>query len=127
MADRSNTLYCSFCGKSQHEVHSLIAGPLVFICNECVELCEDIIAEVSKTQEATTGTRQRSWMLYATHAEAQGLADAGVSAKALLERGGVVFSESTTVAELLTGLRAVLLERVKDKSAFKPTLAASEQ
>ncbi len=42
------TLYCSFCGKSQHEVKKLIAGPAVFICNECVELCVDIIREESK-------------------------------------------------------------------------------
>ena len=51
-----NTLYCSFCGKSQHEVRKLIAGPTVFICDECVELCMDIIKEegkgsVSKAQE----------------------------------------------------------------------------
>ena len=45
-----NTLYCSFCGKSQHEVRKLIAGPNVFICNECVELCMDIIHEEDKTQ-----------------------------------------------------------------------------
>jgi ATP-dependent Clp protease ATP-binding subunit ClpX len=38
-------LYCSFCGKSQHEVRKLIAGPSVFICDECVDLCEDIIQE----------------------------------------------------------------------------------
>ncbi len=38
-------LYCSFCGKSQHEVRKLIAGPSVFICDECVELCNDIIRE----------------------------------------------------------------------------------
>jgi len=42
-------LYCSFCGKSQHEVRKLIAGPTVFICDECVELCMDIIREESKT------------------------------------------------------------------------------
>ncbi len=45
-----NTLYCSFCGKSQHEVRKLIAGPTVFICDECVELCMDIIREENKTQ-----------------------------------------------------------------------------
>jgi len=44
-----NTLYCSFCGKSQHEVRKLIAGPTVFICDECVELCMDIIREENKT------------------------------------------------------------------------------
>ena len=47
--DSKNTLYCSFCGKSQHEVRKLIAGPTVFICDECVELCQDIIREESKT------------------------------------------------------------------------------
>ena len=46
--DSKNTLYCSFCGKSQHEVRKLIAGPTVFICDECVELCMDIIREESK-------------------------------------------------------------------------------
>src|SRR5882724_5632904 len=44
--DAKNTLYCSFCGKSQHEVRKLIAGPTVFICDECVELCMDIICKV---------------------------------------------------------------------------------
>ncbi|MSP68015.1 MAG: ATP-dependent Clp protease ATP-binding subunit ClpX [Alphaproteobacteria bacterium] len=47
--DTKNTLYCSFCGKSQHEVRKLIAGPTVFICDECVELCMDIIREENKT------------------------------------------------------------------------------
>ena len=54
--DSKNTLYCSFCGKSQHEVRKLIAGPTVFICDECVELCMDIIKEegkgsIAKSQE----------------------------------------------------------------------------
>jgi ATP-dependent Clp protease ATP-binding subunit ClpX len=48
-SDNKNTLYCSFCGKSQHEVRKLIAGPTVFICDECVELCMDIIREENKT------------------------------------------------------------------------------
>ena len=47
--DAKNVLYCSFCGKSQHEVRKLIAGPTVFICDECVELCMDIIREEHKT------------------------------------------------------------------------------
>ena len=47
--DGKGTLYCSFCGKSQHEVRKLIAGPTVFICDECVELCNDIIREETKT------------------------------------------------------------------------------
>jgi ATP-dependent Clp protease ATP-binding subunit ClpX len=52
--ENKNTLYCSFCGKSQHEVRKLIAGPNVFICNECVELCMDIIREEDKTQLASS-------------------------------------------------------------------------
>lgn len=47
----SKLLYCSFCGKSQHEVRKLIAGPSVFICDECVDLCNDIITE--EIQETT--------------------------------------------------------------------------
>jgi ATP-dependent Clp protease ATP-binding subunit ClpX len=50
--DGKNTLYCSFCGKSQHEVRKLIAGPTVFICDECVELCMDIIREETKSVAA---------------------------------------------------------------------------
>jgi ATP-dependent Clp protease ATP-binding subunit ClpX len=53
--DSKNTLYCSFCGKSQHEVRKLIAGPTVFICDECVELCMDIIREEHKTDLIKSG------------------------------------------------------------------------
>ena len=61
MSDQKHTtsdgkiLYCSFCGKSQHEVKKLIAGPSVFVCDECVELCNDIIregAEEIETEES---------------------------------------------------------------------------
>src|SRR3990167_11448322 len=46
MSDKkAEVLHCSFCGKSQHEVRKLIAGPAVFVCNECVDLCNDIIRE----------------------------------------------------------------------------------
>ena len=51
-SDSKNALYCSFCGKSQHEVRKLIAGPTVFICDECVELCTDIISEENKSSLA---------------------------------------------------------------------------
>jgi len=54
-SDSKNTLYCSFCGKSQHEVRKLIAGPTVFICDECVELCNDIIKEESKSSLVKDG------------------------------------------------------------------------
>jgi ATP-dependent Clp protease ATP-binding subunit ClpX len=51
-------LYCSFCGKSQHEVRKLIAGPSVFICDECVELCNDIIREEVEEKHAAVGSEQ---------------------------------------------------------------------
>ena len=53
-SDSKNTLYCSFCGKSQHKVRKLIAGPTVFICDECVELCMDIIREENKSSLVKT-------------------------------------------------------------------------
>ena len=53
--DSKNTLYCSFCGKSQHEVRKLIAGPTVFICDECVELCMDIIREEHRNTLVKSG------------------------------------------------------------------------
>jgi len=55
--DGDKVLYCSFCGKSQHEVKKLIAGPSVFVCDECVELCNDIIRE--ETQETTEHTETK--------------------------------------------------------------------
>ena len=57
--DSRNTLYCCFCGKSQHEVRKLIAGPTVFICDECVELCMDIIREENKTTLVKSATACR--------------------------------------------------------------------
>jgi hypothetical protein len=62
-SDSKNSLYCSFCGKSQHQVRKLIAGPTVFICDECVELCMDIIGEENKsslTKSARTTPRRCS-------------------------------------------------------------------
>ena len=53
-SDSKNTRYCSFCGKSQHEVRKLIAGPTVCICDECVELCMDIIREETKSSGLKT-------------------------------------------------------------------------
>ena len=54
-SDDSKLLYCSFCGKSQHEVKKLIAGPSVFICDECVDLCNDIIREEIQENAAESG------------------------------------------------------------------------
>ncbi len=62
MADKSSgdkLLYCSFCGKSQHEVRKLIAGPSVFICDECIELCNDIIREEGATGGDARGERNK--------------------------------------------------------------------
>ena len=53
-------LYCSFCGKSQHEVKKLIAGPSVFICDECIELCNDIIRDEVPAEAATGGRASKS-------------------------------------------------------------------
>ena len=53
-------LYCSFCGKSQHEVRKLIAGPSVFICDECIELCNDIIREEGAGGEAARADTQQA-------------------------------------------------------------------
>ncbi|MBS1220069.1 MAG: ATP-dependent Clp protease, ATP-binding subunit ClpX, partial [Proteobacteria bacterium] len=50
-------LYCSFCGKSQHEVRKLIAGPSVFICDECIELCNDIIREETQGDQSGKGVK----------------------------------------------------------------------
>src|ERR1700736_1575425 len=62
MADKKGSnseklLYCSFCGKSQHEVKKLIAGPSVFICDECIDLCNDIIRDEASTVESVTGPK----------------------------------------------------------------------
>jgi ATP-dependent Clp protease ATP-binding subunit ClpX len=56
--DNGKLLYCSFCGKSQHEVRKLIAGPSVFVCDECVELCNDIIREEVEEKSSTLGDSQ---------------------------------------------------------------------
>jgi ATP-dependent protease Clp ATPase subunit len=50
----SKVLYCSFCKKSQHEIEKLIAGPAAFICNECVDLCNEILADEDNTPETPT-------------------------------------------------------------------------
>ncbi|NLO80485.1 MAG: ATP-dependent Clp protease ATP-binding subunit ClpX [Xanthomonadaceae bacterium] len=55
--DGGKLLYCSFCGKSQHEVRKLIAGPSVFVCDECVELCNDIIREEMQEKSASAGSK----------------------------------------------------------------------
>src|SRR5688500_4157563 len=51
---KNRVLHCSFCGKSQHEVRKLIAGPSVYVCNECIALCNEIISEDTRDEPATT-------------------------------------------------------------------------
>ena len=75
-----STLYCSFCGKSQHEVRKLIAGPNVFICNECVELCADIIKEEDRK------TRRASGPTIMTPEEIKGVLDDYVIGQAQAKR-----------------------------------------
>jgi ATP-dependent Clp protease ATP-binding subunit ClpX len=60
-SDSKNTLYCSFCGKSQQELRKLIAGPAAHICNECVELCMDIIGEENKSSLKRFPTDLNRW------------------------------------------------------------------
>ena len=78
--ESKNTLYCSFCGKSQHEVRKLIAGPTVFICDECVELCMDIIREENKSSlvksKEGVPTPQETEQLMASVADAENKAAA---------------------------------------------------
>ena len=57
--DRTGNLVCSFCGKSQDEVRKLIAGPTVYICDECIDLCNDIIAEECDQEEALSARPRR--------------------------------------------------------------------
>ncbi|RBW47468.1 ATP-dependent Clp protease ATP-binding subunit ClpX [Psychromonas sp. B3M02] len=66
-ANNSSLLYCSFCGKSQHEVKKLIAGPSVYICNECVDLCDDIIKEEIAELTSTTDTESSKKKLPTPH------------------------------------------------------------
>ena len=56
--DSGKLLYCSFCGKSQHEVRKLIAGPSVFVCDECVDLCNDIIREEIQEKDSESGSKK---------------------------------------------------------------------
>src|SRR5210317_2056610 len=56
--DNGKLLYCSFCGKSQHEVRKLIAGPSVFVCDECVDLCNDIIREEIQEKDSESSGRK---------------------------------------------------------------------
>jgi len=80
--DNGKLLYCSFCGKSQHEVRKLIAGPSVFICDECVDLCNDIIREEIQETNATEGSSEK----LPTPSEITGILDQYVIGQARAKR-----------------------------------------
>ncbi len=80
-------LYCSFCGKSQHEVRKLIAGPSVYICDECVELCNDIIRE--ELEEASGTDRESLPIPREIHAFLDEYVIGQEEAKKVLVGGGV--------------------------------------
>lgn len=68
-------LYCSFCGKSQHQLEKLIAGPSVFICNECVGLCSEIIADTAGEPQGSTLPNRVTVILCEVRAMQKSLAD----------------------------------------------------
>lgn len=61
MIQTDKLLYCSFCAKSQYEVAALIAGPMVFICDECIYLCHDIVSEKRGTKKSAATLEYESW------------------------------------------------------------------
>lgn len=67
--DIKSTLFCSFCGKSQHEVRKLIAGPSVYICNECIDLCQDIVREEDSAKVRSQGSIPKPYSIYQTLSE----------------------------------------------------------
>jgi len=72
MSEKSKLLYCSFCGKSQHEVCKLIAGPQVFICEACVDLCIGIIKEEAGSQIDELSMPNLKWVIREAHEKEKG-------------------------------------------------------
>src|ERR1039458_8902511 len=100
--DAKNTLYCSFCGKSQHEVRKLIAGPTVFICDECVELCMDIIREENKSslvksRDGRSDYTNSGWNFQMTTGSLS-VANHSITATAIGSSGSAQLQGSKTVA-----------------------------
>ena len=81
---RKNTLYCSFCGKSQDEVACLIAGPTVFICDECVDLCADILLQMGNAKLKVKSLKHRITQLEVKEGEARAVIDDLAAARAEL-------------------------------------------
>ena len=91
MSEKSSSgeklLYCSFCGKSQHEVRKLIAGPSVFICDECIELCNDIIREETASDKGGKGAKSD----LPTPREIRNILDQHISHQVVLNQTGVTW------------------------------------
>ena len=121
-------LYCSFCGKSQHEVRKLIAGPSVFICDECIELCNDIIREESTGDK---GTKAATVLLGATllgepirqHLPWVAAGIAGMGLLSLVFGYGDRKQCHKELAEQFIALRAVV--ELLDPEAATPTIQAA--
>jgi ClpX C4-type zinc finger len=101
---KKEVLYCSFCGKSQHEVKRLVAGPSVNICNGCVMLCIDQIAEVGLCMDNGT------YLIGLTESQAEELASKNVTAAELITAGfaGVMAPPNATVPQLFDAIGIAL-------------------
>ncbi len=124
-----NTLYCSFCGKSQNEVGSLIAGPTVFICNECVELCQDIIEERGDVR--INSVRIGPALFRAQMAD---LKESGFTTADLLNAAGITctdeMSEKHPVSEVLAAMGEAVKNRLAEhngEESLKRRIQALEQ
>lgn len=115
MADSKSTLYCSFCGKSQHEVRKLIAGPTVFICDECVELCTDIVHEERVATEVGNILRasfNSEALEKLNEVKISSLAN-GIS-EFLITKGGLVWPQDESPISVRAVLRAILIAAEKE-------------
>jgi hypothetical protein len=119
MADSKSTLYCSFCGKSQHEVRKLIAGPTVFICDYCVKLCTDIIHEERIATEIGDILRARF-----NDQAIEMLSDIKISSLSsginefLIHKGGLAWPQDESSISVHAVLRA-LLDGIEKELAIK--------
>lgn len=115
MAEPKSTLYCSFCGKSQHEVKKLIAGPTVFICDECVELCIDIVHEERVATEVGNILRasfNSEALEKLNEVKISSLAN-GIS-EFLITKGGLVWPQDESPISVRAVLRAILIAAEKE-------------
>jgi hypothetical protein len=107
--DSKSSLYCSFCGKSQHEVRKLIAGPTVFICDECVELCKDIIPNGTPCAVLLTIVRMKS---------GEAMAPLVVLAEIGRHLNRARSGDKSGLSILGTGLRPIVVDATRSKPAL---------